>query len=233
MIITLITESAKDGTVILPSLPVMLSTSENTRTEVVTALGKQYQRLLQSAPLTAPVSSRPSLSEQVSRAPKFGQAVQRLFQSSPASTLSGRNQSNQAPRDRAPVPISRPSPRASSRPLPVAAPASCPGPMVRDASGLLVCSTCQYRGAGNYSAQHSTLKTQDGNYIVGPAIIPWEIYLNYVSLCPITGGSDYSCKLCPPGTGVCGINGFTKHVKLGHTLADFIRFWQDNNIKFL
>jgi hypothetical protein len=93
-------------------------------------------------PLTAPISSRPSLSEQAPRAPKFGQAVQRLFQSSPMSTLSGRSQSNRAPRAQASVPISRPSPRASSRPLPVAAPANCPGPMVRDASGLLVCLTC-------------------------------------------------------------------------------------------
>lgn len=43
-------ESERGGLIVLPSLPRLLSDSEDTRTGVVRALGEQYQRLLQSAP---------------------------------------------------------------------------------------------------------------------------------------------------------------------------------------
>jgi hypothetical protein len=51
------TESSSTGTIILPSLPIMLSNSEDTRKGVVTTLGEQYQRMLQARPLQATLSA--------------------------------------------------------------------------------------------------------------------------------------------------------------------------------
>jgi hypothetical protein len=50
-------ESSSTGTIILPSLPIMLSSSEDTRKGVVTTLGEQYQRMLQAKPLQATMSA--------------------------------------------------------------------------------------------------------------------------------------------------------------------------------
>lgn len=51
------TESSSTGTIILPSLPIMLSSSEDTRKGVVTTLGEQYQRMLQAQPLQTTMST--------------------------------------------------------------------------------------------------------------------------------------------------------------------------------
>jgi hypothetical protein len=45
--------STSSHQVVLPKLPVMLSTSEDTRTGVLSSLGSQYQRLLQTAPVSS------------------------------------------------------------------------------------------------------------------------------------------------------------------------------------
>ncbi|PMD40909.1 hypothetical protein L207DRAFT_583082 [Hyaloscypha variabilis F] len=50
-IITLITESNGSNALVLPSLPKIYSTSEDTRKGVVSALAQQYQRMVQARPL--------------------------------------------------------------------------------------------------------------------------------------------------------------------------------------
>lgn len=51
-IITLMTESSSASVLVLPSLPAIYSTSEDTRKGVVSALAQQYQRMVQARPLT-------------------------------------------------------------------------------------------------------------------------------------------------------------------------------------
>jgi hypothetical protein len=56
-IITMMTESNVSGTITMPSLPIMLSTSEDTRAGVVVALGEQYQKMSQAVPLSRTILS--------------------------------------------------------------------------------------------------------------------------------------------------------------------------------
>jgi hypothetical protein len=50
-IITLMNESNSSITLVLPSLPTMYATSEDTRIGVVSTLAEQYQRMAQAKPL--------------------------------------------------------------------------------------------------------------------------------------------------------------------------------------
>jgi hypothetical protein len=52
-IVTLMANSTSSHQIVLPKLPIMLSTSENTRTGVLSSMGSQYQRLLQTVPLSS------------------------------------------------------------------------------------------------------------------------------------------------------------------------------------
>jgi hypothetical protein len=52
-IVTLMANSTSSHQIMLPKLPIMLSTSENTKTGVLSSMGSQYQRLLQTAPLSS------------------------------------------------------------------------------------------------------------------------------------------------------------------------------------
>jgi hypothetical protein len=51
-IITLMTESNSSNNPVLPSLPAIYSTSEDTRKGVVSAMAQQYQRMVQAKPLS-------------------------------------------------------------------------------------------------------------------------------------------------------------------------------------
>jgi hypothetical protein len=52
-IITLMTESNSSASILLPSLPAIYATSEDTRVGFVSALAEQYQRMAQASPLAA------------------------------------------------------------------------------------------------------------------------------------------------------------------------------------
>lgn len=56
-IITLMTESGSYSAIVIPSLPSILSTLEDTRTGVVTMLSEQYQRMTQARSLSMVLSS--------------------------------------------------------------------------------------------------------------------------------------------------------------------------------
>lgn len=56
----MLTESSSSVALVIPNLPILLSTSEDTRTGVVVALSQQYQRLLQAKPLRLQIEATPS-----------------------------------------------------------------------------------------------------------------------------------------------------------------------------
>jgi len=76
-IITLMDESNSSNTLVLPSLPTIYATFENTRIGVVSTLAEQYQRMAQAKPLLASYTQRrmAKLRHTIS----FCSAVSRIF----------------------------------------------------------------------------------------------------------------------------------------------------------
>lgn len=123
LIITMMGESSSALSIIMPSLPSMLSTSNETRVGVVNVLAQQYQRMMQAATIPAPLSFNARV-EAAMASRTADSSWNRVPEQSPAP-LSFRAQVEQAQReDNASAPVSFreraarvPAPVSAARPL--------------------------------------------------------------------------------------------------------------------